>query len=73
MTKKQRYLVFVSTGFPLALGLILFLVNPRFMRRMVMPTYSAAQPAGWIMTAAIFILVSMAYIVQRKMFAHVGF
>jgi len=66
MTKKQHCLALASTAFPLALWLLLGLLNPRFANRMLV--HSPAQPAGWIMAAAIFVLISTAYFIQRKRF-----
>jgi hypothetical protein len=69
MTKEQHRRAIISAGFPLGLWLGLLLINPAFASRMVTLTHSPAQPLGWIMTAAIFILVGIAYIAQRKGFA----
>ncbi len=68
MTKKQHLLAIISTGFPLGLWLILLLLNPAFASRIVTSNHSPAQSIGWIMTAAIFILVGIAYAAQRKGF-----
>ena len=64
-TKRQRCLALVFAGFPLGLGLVLSLLNPRYMGRMVLSTYPPAQPLGWAMTAAVLVLAGMAYLTQR--------
>jgi hypothetical protein len=64
MTRKQHWMVLSLAGLPLGLGMLLFLINPAFMGQMLAP--SAAQPIGWLMTAAVFILVGTAYVVQRR-------
>ncbi len=63
MTRKQHWMVLALAGFPLELGMLLFLLNPAYISRMLTP--NAAQPAGWLMVAAVFILMGVAYIVQR--------
>lgn len=64
MTKRQHRIILLLAGLPLVIGLLLFLINPIFMGQMLTP--NAAQPVGWLMTAAIFILVGAAYMVQRR-------
>ena len=66
MTKKEHTLAIIAAALPLAIWLPLGLVNPRFVSRMFIN--SSAQPWGWIMTAAVFILVGLAYFSQRKAF-----
>ena len=66
MTKKQYRLAVFLTGYPLGLWLMLLLINPTYATRMIAPT--SAQPVGWMMTAAVFILLGIAYITQRKGF-----
>lgn len=66
MTKKQHRLAVFLTGYPLGLWLMLLLINPNYATRMIAPT--SAQPVGWMMTAAVFILLGIAYITQRKGF-----
>jgi hypothetical protein len=66
MTKKEHARAVVAAALPLALGLFLGLVNPGFVGRMFVA--SSAQPWGWIMTAAVFILAGMAYVCQRRAF-----
>jgi hypothetical protein len=66
MTKKQHLMTILSAGFPLGLWLSLLLLNPAFAIRMVIYNHSPAQPVGWMMTSAIFILVGIAYVAQRK-------
>lgn len=43
---------------------MLLLINPKFILHLVAP--SAAQPIGWLMTAAIVGLAAAAYMIQRK-------
>jgi hypothetical protein len=64
MTKRQHRIILLLAGLPLMLGFFLFLVNPVFMGQMLTP--NAAQPIGWLMTAAVFILVGAAYTIQRR-------
>ena len=64
MTRKQHWMVLSLAGLPLGLGTLLYVINPAYMGRMFTP--SAAQPAGWIMVAAVFTLVGTAYAVQRR-------
>lgn len=64
MSKQHQYLILFLSGLPLALGLMLLLITPKFMLHLVAP--SAAQPVGWLMTAAVVGLVVAAYVVQRK-------
>ena len=64
MTKKQHWMVLALAGLPLELGIMLYLINPAFMSQMFAP--NAAQPVGWMMIAAVFILMGMAYILQRR-------
>lgn len=66
MTPQQHARVIAHAGLPLALGVVLFLVNSNYMSKMLMP--SPAQPIGWLMTAVVLILVSAAYIVERRIF-----
>ena len=68
MTRKQHRSVIISAAFPLALWLVLWLINPAFSSRMLSPTRSPAQPLGWIMAAAIPVLAGMAYLTQRMGF-----
>lgn len=56
--------LYFLSGLPLALGLMLLLINPKFMLHLLAP--SAAQPVGWLIAAAIVGLVVAAYVVQRK-------
>jgi hypothetical protein len=69
MTKKQHCTAIAFTGFPLALWLILVVINPGFVGRMVTPARSPAQPVGWILTGTILVLVTMTYVAQRWAFA----
>ena len=64
MTRRQHWMVFSLAGLPLGLGTLLYLINPAYMGQMF--TSNAAQPAGWIMTGAVFALVGTAYVVQRR-------
>lgn len=64
MNKQHQYLILFLSGLPLALGLMLLLINPKFMLHLVAP--SAAQPIGWLMTAAVVGLVVAAYVLQRR-------
>lgn len=66
MTKKEHFLAIVAATVPLVLWLVLGVVNPRFVSRMFVN--SSAQPWGWIMIAAVFILMGLAYFSQRKAF-----
>ncbi len=65
MSKQQHGLILFLAGLPLWLGMFLLLLNPIFMRQMVVP--NAAQPLGWLMTAAILGLTVGAYALQRKL------
>jgi len=64
MAKRQHWMVLALAGWPLMVGGLLFLINPAFVGQMFTP--NEAQPAGWIMVAAVLILVGMAYVVQRR-------
>jgi hypothetical protein len=64
MTRKQHWMVLSLAGLPLELGVLLYLINPAFIGQMFMS--NAAQPVGWTMVAAVFILVGTAYFVQRR-------
>ncbi len=64
MTEKQRWMILSSAGLPLVLGLVLFVINPAFMGHLVKP--GPAQPVGWLMAVAVFILAGGAYLLQRK-------
>jgi hypothetical protein len=66
MTKKEHVLAIVAAVLPLGLWAALGLLNPRFARHMF--ARSPAQPWGWIMVAAVFVLVGLAYFGQRKAF-----
>jgi len=57
-------MVLALAGLPLELGVLLYLINPAFMGQMFTP--NVAQPVGWMMVAAVFILVGTAYVVQRR-------
>lgn len=70
MTKREHFLAIVAAALPLALWLVLGVANPHFMSRMFVN--SSAQPWGWIMVAAVFILVAMAYFAQRRAFELAG-
>lgn len=64
MTRKQHWMVLALAGLPLELGVLLYLINPAFIGQMFTP--NVAQPVGWMMVAAVFILVGTAYVVQRR-------
>jgi hypothetical protein len=64
MSKRQHRMILFWSGLPLGVGIILSLINPRFMMRLLAP--STAQPIGWLMTVAIVGLAVAAYIIQRK-------
>ena len=64
MTRRQHWMVLSLAGLPLELGMLLYLINPAFIGQMFTP--NAAQPAGWMMVAAAFILMATAYAVQRR-------
>ncbi len=64
MTRRQHWMILSLAGLPLELGMLLFIINPVFMGQMLTP--NAAQPIGWLMTAAVFILVGTTYVVQRR-------
>ena len=64
MTRKQHWMVLSLAGLPLELGVLLYLINPAFIGQMF--RLNAAQPVGWMMVAAVFILVGTAYVVQRR-------
>ncbi|MFN2153369.1 MAG: hypothetical protein ACK2T5_17335, partial [Anaerolineales bacterium] len=64
MTEKQHWMILSSAGLPLVLGLMLFVINPAFMGHLVKP--GPAQPVGWLMAVAVFILAGGAYLLQRK-------
>jgi hypothetical protein len=64
MTRRQHWMVLSLAGLPLELGMLLYLINPAFMGQMFTP--NAAQPAGWMMVAAVFILMGTAYAAQRR-------
>jgi len=66
MTTQQHARVIVSASLPFALAIFLFVINPNYIRQMLVQ--SPAQPVGWLMTAAVFILAGSAYLVQRKIF-----
>lgn len=66
MTPQQHVRVIAHAGLPVVLGVALFLINPNYMSRMLMP--NRAQPIGWFMTAAVFILAGATYIVERRIF-----
>ena len=63
MTKKQHWMVLSLVGLPLELWILLYLINPAFTGQMLTP--NTAQPVGWLMMAAVFILMGTAYVVQR--------
>jgi hypothetical protein len=64
MNKQHQYLILFLSGLPLGLGLMLLLINPKFMLQLLAP--NAAQPVGWLMTIAVVGLADAAYVVQRK-------
>ena len=64
MTKKQHWMLLSLIGLPLELWILLYLINPAFMGQMLTP--NIAQPVGWLMMAAVFILMGTAYVVQRR-------
>ena len=66
MTRKEHALATAAATLPLGIWAVLGLVNPRFARQMF--ARSPAQPLGWIMIAAVFLLVGIAYFCQRKAF-----
>ena len=66
MTPQQHARVIAHAGLPIVLGVVLFLINSNYMSRMLMP--NPAQPIGWLMTAVVLVLVSAAYIVERRIF-----
>ena len=66
MTRKEHALAIAAAVLPLGIWAVLGLVNPRFAGHMF--ARSPAQPWGWIMIAAVFVLVGIAYFCQRKAF-----
>ncbi|HOU15728.1 MAG TPA: hypothetical protein PKZ84_21700 [Anaerolineae bacterium] len=64
MSKQQHRLVLFFAGLPLGLAICLTAMNPRFMLRLLTP--NAAQPVGWLMTAATVGLSAAVYFIQRK-------
>jgi hypothetical protein len=64
MTKRQHWMVLALAGLPLELGVLLYTINPAFMGQLFAP--GAAQPVGWIMVTAVFLLMGTAYLVQRR-------
>lgn len=66
MTRQQHARVIISAGMPFGLAVFLFALNPNYMKQMLMP--GPAQPIGWLMTVAVFVLAGAAYVVQRKIF-----
>jgi hypothetical protein len=66
MTRKEHALATAAATLPLGIWAVLGLVNPRFAGHMFVR--SPAQPLGWIMIAAVFLLVGIAYFCQRKAF-----
>jgi hypothetical protein len=69
MTKKQHAVLAVCVGFPLWLGVLLFLINPGYAGRLL--TKNSAQPIGWLMSAAVVAAVCMAYLIQRRIITRV--
>jgi hypothetical protein len=70
MTKREHALAIIAATFPLAIGLGLSLINPGFVSHLF--ANSSAQPWGWVIVAAVFILSGMAYLSQRKAFELAG-
>jgi hypothetical protein len=65
MSNKKQGMNRIMAGFPIVLGVVLYVLDHEFMSRMFLP--GAAQPAGWLMTAAVFTLAITSYMVQRKL------
>lgn len=59
LTKKQHLLALLLAGTPWLVGLILLVTGPGYLEPLVVA--HAAQPWGWLMTAAILILSLLAY------------
>jgi hypothetical protein len=70
MTNREHALAIIAATFPLAIGLGLSLINPGFVSHLF--AKSSAQPWGWVIIAAVFVLSGMAYLSQRKAFALAG-
>lgn len=66
MTKRQQTLVGVCVLGPLVLWTGLFIINPAFTSRVLV------NPLGWPIVTAVFLLLSLSYILQRGVLAHSG-
>jgi len=64
MTRQQHSRIIVGSALPIAVGIFLWVLNPNYMRHML--ATGPAQPAGWLMTAAVLGLAAAAYLIQRK-------
>ena len=70
MSKQHQFLILFLSGLPLGLGIILLLINPKFMLHLLTP--NAAQPVGWLITAAAIGLAAAAYVIQRLSLIHIS-
>ena len=64
MTKRQQTLVAVCALGPLVLWVGLFVINPAFTSRVLV------NPLGWLIVMAVFLLLSLGYILQRGVLTH---
>jgi hypothetical protein len=64
---KQHLLPILLVVLPLAFGLLLLLISPDYIGRLILP--NDTQPNGWFVTAAVLILIGMAYLGPRMGFA----
>ena len=64
MTKRQQTLVAVCALGPLVLWIGLLIINPAFTSRVLI------NPLGWPIVMAVFLLLSLGYILQRGVLAH---
>jgi tight adherence protein B len=60
LTSQQMISGYVLTGLPVALGLILYLINKTYMARMF------TDPCGWIMLGASAIMIGIGFVIIRK-------
>jgi hypothetical protein len=67
LIKKPYLLAVLLAVLPLAFGLLLLLISPDYIGRLILS--NDTQPFGWFMSAAILILIGMAYLGPRMGFA----
>jgi len=75
LSKKQNLMAFLVSSFPFVLGFILFIFNPAYIGRMILPCFMrqiadglCSQPMGWVAIFIMLLLTVMSYLTIISVF-----